>query len=224
MHRLESEHKCSESEQDCARTPFRHVACLLCARTFCLCAHNKRTSHTPCRRTHVRGVRPSQRLIHSTSRAVSAPTCDRAGHTTPPMAALLHADRTANAPSCSGLIEWSMPVGTVLLPAARASTGRSVQRLQARAAQASRHGAAHLHIRTRSTTRQDDGDEIHTHTCHIYAQIRTNRHKIRTKYAQIRTWIPDSKGYGIYGAQVVSETSSHRALEPREASPMAEHL
>ena len=53
-------------------------------------------------------------------------------HKNPPMAALLQAESTANAPSCPELIERSMPVGTVLLPAARASTGWSVRWQQRR--------------------------------------------------------------------------------------------
>ena len=55
------------------------------------------------------------------------------------MAALLHADRTADEPSCSGPIERSIPVGIVMLPAARESSGRSVQWLQHTGRDVARH-------------------------------------------------------------------------------------
>ena len=70
--------------------------------------------------------------MQSTSSAVSTPACDRRPPHNPTMAALLHTDRLANEPSCSGSIEWSIPVETVLLPAARASTGWSVRWQQCR--------------------------------------------------------------------------------------------
>ena len=55
------------------------------------------------------------------------------------MPALLHAVRTADEPSCSGPIERSMPVGIVMLPVARASSGRSVQWLRHTGRDVARH-------------------------------------------------------------------------------------
>eukprot|EP00966_Prymnesium_polylepis_P112081 2592513-Prymnesium_polylepis.1 len=55
------------------------------------------------------------------------------------MPALLHADRMADEPSCCGTIERSMPVGVVMLPAARASSGRSVHWLRHTGRDVARH-------------------------------------------------------------------------------------
>ena len=57
----------------------------------------------------------------------------------PTMAALLHADRTADESSCSGPIERSMSIGIVMLPATRASSGRSVQWLRHTRRDVARH-------------------------------------------------------------------------------------
>ena len=66
------------------------------------------------------------------------------------MAALLHADRTANEPSCSGPIERSTPVGIVMLASCRTREQRAVSAVAA--AHRSRPRAAHLHMLAMSTT------------------------------------------------------------------------
>ena len=80
--------------------------------------------------------------MQSTSRAFSTHTHDRACHTSRQWSLSTLTAWTPmnpNAPSRSGLIEWSMPVGIVLLPATRASSGRSVQWLSHMGRDVARH-------------------------------------------------------------------------------------
>ena len=130
--------------------------------------------------------------MQSIGSALSTPTCDRAGHTTPPMAALLHADRTSNAASCSGLIEWSMPVGTVMLPAARASTGRSEQWLQHRRRDMAQHTFTCARCRRHVGRRPwCSAGNAHGHT----RAVRTGLHRLQSRRhtsaaSSIHPWRP----------------------------------